>query len=564
MQKIRCLLFFMGTFCLFSQEKYPQHYFRNPLDIPITLSGTFGEIRAHHFHSGIDIRTQLREGLRVRAAAEGIISRIKVGLWGYGKALYIAHPNGYTTVYAHLKKFAPRIEKYVKKQQYLKQQFEIQLYPNKDLKVKKGEVIAYSGSTGGFILPHLHFEIRDTKTENIINPLLFGFQVKDQSTPEIQYLRVYPLDKNSHVRKRNEPLMIPIRKIAKNSYKSSDIQAFGKIGFAVVTFDRSDAGRNKNGIYSLQMFQGTAKIYQHRMNTFSFANSKYINLFVDYAYYHKHHRTYQKTFVYPVNPLKIYDIKNGVLDIKDGKKYALTIKSKDFKGNTATLKINVQGLKIQPIKRHPKKYTAYRLLPQKSFTFQKKGVKIAFKKHTFYEEQYLDFQVEKGVAKVHTNEIPLHKKFQISFNVSAMPAMIKLKSAIVQVKKNRKSQIQYNYLKTTKTQNTFTAQSKVLGKFQIKTDLNKPVLRQCNFRAGQKLSANFKYLSILLEDEESGVADFSATIDGQWILMEYNVKTKKLTYDMSDKKLPKGRHTLRIKAVDGVGNIAEFQRDFVL
>lgn len=560
-KKMRKLLFLIA-FYSFSQQKYPQNYFRNPLEIPITLSGTFGEIRAHHFHSGIDIRTQLKEGLSVHAAADGKMTRIKIGLWGYGKALYITHPNGYTTVYAHLKKFAPKIEQYVKKQQYLKQKFEIQLYP-KDLEIKKGEIIAYSGSTGGFILPHLHFEIRNTKTENIINPLLFGFKVKDEKPPEIKYLRIYPLNDQSHINKHKKPLLIPIRKTKKNTYETSEILAFGKIGFAINTFDRSDFGHNKNGIYTLEMFQGNKKIYSHTMQTFSFANSKYINLFKDYGYYHQNKIAYQKTFVHPKNKLKIYQIKNDSLNIEHQKKYHFTIKAKDFKGNTATLKIKIQGIKSAFFPELHKK-SAFFVSPEKSYIFEKEGVKIAFEKETFYENHFLDFEVKKGIAKVHKNEMPLHKKFKIIFDVKNMPADQKLKSAIVYVKKINKRKTVYNYLKTQKTQNAFTAESRVLGEFQIKKDIKKPIIKKCNFKNHQKIAKNFEYLSVFLDDKESGIASFSATIDNQWILMEYHVKTKKLIYDMSDKKLSKGKHTLKIKAIDRVGNISEFSRDFRL
>ena len=195
-----CFSFILNTF---SQDKYPQSYFQNPLDVPLYLSGTFGELRSNHFHSGLDLKTQQREGLKVFAAAQGYVSRIRVSHYGFGKALYITHPNGYTTVYAHLKKFNPAIESYLKKAQYKKESFEIQLFPSKDaLTVTQGEIVAFSGSTGGFIGPHLHYEIRDGNSKPI-NPLLFGIKVKDTKEPRINTLMVYPIDSTSHVNQSN-------------------------------------------------------------------------------------------------------------------------------------------------------------------------------------------------------------------------------------------------------------------------------------------------------------------------------------------------------------------------
>ena len=184
---MRYLIFFLFLFSTFinAQDIYPQDYFAPPLEGETILAGTFGELRSNHFHSGLDIKTKQREGLKVHAAASGYVSRIKIAHFGYGKALYITHPNGYTTVYAHLQRFSDKIESFIKKKQYEQESFEIEVFPtNNELILTKGEVIAYSGNTGSSGGPHLHYEIRDN-LERPINPLLFGIKVKDSKKPII-------------------------------------------------------------------------------------------------------------------------------------------------------------------------------------------------------------------------------------------------------------------------------------------------------------------------------------------------------------------------------------------
>ena len=246
-------LFLLFTFLSLSQEKYPQNYFRSPLDIPIFLSGSFGELRSNHFHAGIDIKTQGKEGLNVFAVADGYVSRIKVQQYGYGKAIYITHPNGFTSVYGHLSKFNDEIEEYVRGIQYKKENYQTgNLFFKKDkFPVKKDEIIAFSGDTGGSGGPHLHFEIRNTKTENVINPLLFGIKVKDTRIPTIQSLKVYALSADARINQQKKSFQIPLKDLGNGKYNADRILASGTIGFGVNVFDRFNGVPNKNGIFSL-------------------------------------------------------------------------------------------------------------------------------------------------------------------------------------------------------------------------------------------------------------------------------------------------------------------------
>ena len=346
-------LFFLVSLSSFAQNNYPSDYFRNPLDIPLRLAGTFGELRNNHFHAGIDIKTNRRIGLPVYATADGYVSRIKVAVWGYGKVIYINHPNGFTTVYAHLNKFGDGIQEYVKNIQYEKKSYEtgnIFLKENQ-IKVTKGQIIAYSGRTGGFVAPHLHYEIRDTKTEKIINPLLLGIKIQDSIAPKIKKLIAYPIGSNSRINRSLKNQSLSIKKDSLNNYITNRLSASGKIGFGVNVYDQLGKELNKNGIYSLEMKINGIRHYYHDVETFSFSESKFINLLIDYEYFSKNKSRIQKTFKEKENKLSIYKdlIEEGSITVNEGLNYQVEIIAKDFTGNSSSIKIPVVGLKSETI-----------------------------------------------------------------------------------------------------------------------------------------------------------------------------------------------------------------------
>ena len=388
----------------FSQEKYPKDYFIQPLDIPILLSGSFGELRSNHFHAGIDIKTQGKEGLNVFATADGYISRIKVQQFGYGKAIYITHPNGFTTVYGHLSKFADKIEKYVKLIQYKKENYTTgNLYFKKDkFSVKKGEIIAYSGDTGGSGGPHLHYEIRDTETEHVINPLLFGLKVEDTTAPTFQALKVYALSSDARINQQRKNFQIPIKNIGIGKYIADRITASSVISFGVNVFDRFNKAPNKNGVYSLEMLVNGQRFYYHDVETFSFSESKFLNLHIDYTHYKKYKRRYQKTHKVSSNKLSTYEdlINDGKINIQKNLNYTIEIIAKDFEGNTSSLKIPIARKESNAIFTEQKDTTAYKVIAKKFNKFKQQNVTVAFPKRTFYEDVYLDFKLSKKSSKL--------------------------------------------------------------------------------------------------------------------------------------------------------------------
>ena len=555
-------IFFLIFTSTFSQHEYPTDYFQNPLDIPMYLAGTFGELRSNHFHSGIDIKTQRKEGFKIFSVADGYVSRIKISHWGYGKVLYITHPNGYTSIYAHLKKYSPKIEEYIKKHQYKKESFEIQLYPeNTDLQLTKGEVIAYSGSTGGFVAPHLHFEIRDQKSRPV-NPLLFGIKIEDTIKPSINTLVAYPLDSVSQINSSNAPLQIAsIKQLNNGNLQASKITASGKIGLGINVFDRLNGALNKNGIYSLEMFVNGKKYYGHTLEKFSFPESKYINLLIDYDRYANLKQRIQRCYIDSKNILSIYDEtnENGVIDVEDGKTYNVEIVAKDFIGNQKKIIIPIQGKK-ESIQIHKSiKETPYYIKSSEFNKFSKDGITVAFPKNTFYNDFYLDFDVKKesGDVYVHEKTVPLNGRYTLTFDVTSYNKEHREKLFIA----SYNSKGYPSYTKTVKKENTIYTSTKSLGKFSLESDNEKPTLKLKNIKPEQWLT-NYKKIVLKVSDDLSGIKSYRGQIDNEWILLEYNPKYGTLAYDFSDKKLTGSKHSLKVIVVDNVGNTNTLETTF--
>ena len=550
------LLFIWVSFLSFSQEKYPKNYFQNPLDIPLELSGTFGELRSNHFHAGLDIKTQGKVGFKVFAVADGYISRIKVQQYGYGKTIYITHPNGYTSVYGHLSKFNTKIDAYVKRIQYKKENYETgNIFPKKEAFIlKKGQIIAYSGDTGGSGGPHLHFEIRNTKSEHVINPMLFGISIPDSKLPTIQSLLGYPLSEDARINKQNNSHEISIKHMGNGKYIADRITASGTIGFGVHVFDRLDNAWNKNGIYSLEMLVNGKRHYYHDVSTFSFAESKYLNLLIDYSYYKRYKRRIQKTFKENKNELSIYKglINNGKINIESGFNYTIEIIAKDIIGNTSSLKLPVIGKKSNAVFKKQKDTTAYKIIADNFQKFKKENITIAFPKNTFYQDIYLDFKVDSGVAKVHTPSIPLNKSYTLTFNVSKYTTQEKEQLYIA----NTEYAKYPRYVNTRKKDTTFYTTTKTLGKYTLKMDTLKPDVKILYIDNKQWITSA-KTLKVKVSDVDSGIKNWRATIDDSWILMQYNHKKGVLTYNFSDKILVGSKHIFKLVLSDNVGNTTE-------
>jgi len=561
MNKRFFIFFILICYQIFSQGKHPKDDFIAPMNIPLHISGTFGELRSNHFHSGIDFKTEKKEGQDVFAVADGYVSRIKVSPFGYGKALYITHPNGYTTVYGHLQKYAFEIEQYVKKRQYEKKSFEVEFFPTPtELKVKQGQLVAFSGNSGGSGGPHLHFEVRDTKTENIINPFFFGYDkiIKDTKKPMINNIYVYPIGEQSYANNTETPTIITFSSQKNGNYIANTINANGKIGFGIETYDTADFNSNKNGVFKIKTTLNGNENFSVVFDEFAFSETRYLNAFLDYQKWNEQKIRVQKMFIennYPINFIS-RNKKNGIIDILPNISYTYKIEVFDFHQNYTTIIIPIKyTLEPPATKKQPKK-TDYFLRSKIDNLYEKENVSIYVPANSFYNDFDLDFDVKNEIITFANSSIPVHKNYTITIKNTEIPSELREKTYIARLEGTTKK-----HIKTKVSPTSFKANARETGSFVLAQDTIPPGIEPVNFSKGKWIS-NEKNLKITIKDVDSGINTYNAYINEKWILMEYDYKTNLLTHDFADEKVQEGKNDLKVIVTDNVGNSTIFETYF--
>jgi hypothetical protein len=401
--------------------------------------------------------------------------------------------------------------------------------------------------------------VRNSRTENIINPLLFNLLPEDDINPIVQSLMVYTLDKDARINGNNMNVSLPIKNMGNGVYKADRFSANGTIGLGVDTFDRLNKAPNENGIYSLEMFVNGKKVYYHDLETFSFSESKLINLLIDYKYYKTYKRRIQKTHKVDKNTLSIYKglVNDGKLQIKEGFNYNVKIIAKDIKGNASILKIPIQGVRNNSLFTKTKDTTNYKIEAAKFQKFTFDDVTVAFPKNTFYEDCYLDLKKENGIVQIHQPTIPLDKSYTLTFNVSKYSEKEKQQLYIANIEYEKYPRYQF----TRKKDSTFYTTTKILGNYKLLSDTKKPEIDYLYLNEEQWIS-NGTTLQVKISDVDSGIKSYAATIDGEWILMEYNHKKGILTYDFKDKNLVGSKHLFKLVVLDNVLNTNTISRTF--
>lgn len=553
---------------LHAQDKYPKNYFRNPLDIPIKLAGTFGEIRSNHFHTGIDIRTNEQDGLVVHAAADGYVSRINVSAYGYGNALYITHPNGFVTVYGHLSRYNDVITKYLRQKQYEQHRFaiDLELGPN-EIPVKQGDTVAFSGSTGDAAGPHLHFEIRTEKSEHPLNPFLFGLTTIDNLPPVIRGICIYPLTDSSNVNGGHSPLYIRAVKKGDEYVPEGDsvIHVYGKIGVGVSTYDVSEQGANHNGPYTETLADGGDTVYSSAMNELNFGTIHYVNGHVDYEEFKKDHRTIEHSFRAPNDELAIYKKVEHRGDIKctHGAAHYMKYMVSDFNGNTSVLPFTLQADSKRGSVFHDKVHYDAVVNWRKDFDYRIHGMDLHIPARVLFDNMHFrctrdtsSFHIISSVYNVGDEYTPLNAAFTIGIRPSApLPDSILRRAVMVQIDGHHLWSVG-----GTDEKGTIVAHPRTFGSFALMFDLACPIIKPLNIYPNKNMSRS-DAIEFKISDNLSGIGSFNAYVDGQWILIEFNPK-KDMIYYTFDEHVGPGKHHLKLVVDDNVGNTTVYQVDF--
>ncbi|MCL1937013.1 MAG: M23 family metallopeptidase [Candidatus Azobacteroides sp.] len=544
-----------GVFFLFFTRAVQAQSMASPMDIPLLLSGNFGELRNNHFHSGLDIKTQGVAGIPVVAVKDGYVSRVSVSSTGYGNALYVAHPDGTTSVYGHLDKFAPFIETEVRNAQYQNESFAIDiLFLPDDLPVKRGERIAWSGNTGASGGPHLHFEIRDTENDKAMDPLSYlKNRIQDTRPPEIRGLMFFPQFGKGVVNGSIQNLPIALIKNKAGKIRLTQaISAWGSIGVGIKAYDRMDGTSNLYGIYEIILKVDGKEVYHSIMDQFSIEDTRYLNTYIDWKEWTENRSFYMKSFTDPGNRLGINrSLSNGIIDIEEERAYHLEYILKDIYQNTATLSFDITGKKmdIPPYKRNEAFFPF-----NKDNEYNQKGIDLILPRGNLYTNLYLQIDTLSGgtpYAPLYRigEWLPLHSYCPLTLDISNDQYPNKSKYGVVQLRKDKNVWLGGEYEK-----GRIKTRIRELGSFCIEIDTIPPVITPLN---EAKWGIN-RRIAFRITDELSGIASYKGTLNNRFALFEYDAKRQLLYYVYDFDRISKGNQNLELNVTDGAGNTTKF------
>ena len=543
-------LFLLILFSASISAQVPNHLI-SPVDIPVTLSASFGELRPNHFHSGIDIKTQQQIGLPMYSIDDGYVWRISISKGGYGNCLYLRHKD-VISVYAHLDRFSPEITEWIRDYQYKNKTFEIDTYPEpNEIPVKQGQQVAWGGNSGSSGGPHLHFEIRDTTGVYVYDaqPL---YNVYDNVYPRFKNIAVNPVSGEGVVDNSYTYKIYGVKRTGTGQYVANTIKAWGKIGLEVKAFDYMTGQNNFYGLKSLKLYVEDKLTFSFIMDKFSLEDTRYINSFINYGQWQKTRDTFMRCYMLPNNLLPFYSSYNkGYLDINEEKDYKVRVLISDVVGNTSELNFTIKGVKkeIPLVLKDSGSYVDYRL----PALIEGEGYGMYIPRGSFYDNVFFDHKVRydstlnANVYQMHYITEPLQNYAQLFLK---LPKDSVHASKHYVARKGRRND--WNYV-STKLYNDSILQAKTnaLGEFTIKVDTIAPEIRP------QSRTSSRIILKIL--DKQSGVNRYEGFINGEWVLFEEDFHSR-VSYKLDKKRLKAKRpYHLEFRVYDNCGNMSEYK-----
>lgn len=545
------------------------NYFRAPLDGVLLSSGNFAETRSNHFHSGVDIKTGGVEGKPLYAAAKGYISRVCIASRGFGKTIYITHPNGTTTVYAHMQKFTPAVEKYVRAERYRTQKHDIDLFPEPSkFPVEQGQEIGKSGNTGSSGGPHLHYEVREAATQKPMNPIKIGaIKMTDNIPPTLVKLHYIAVDTAGIVPVTAAPRAIEIVRRTGSEYTLKDTVAL-KIApcgyFVIEATDRKNGTQNTMGIYRAAIGMDGVELMEFALDKFAFADTRYVNSLCYYPLQRGSRNQLLRLARQAGNKLAVYKYGNGAVVLNDDEVHAISIETEDDTGNISTLRFSVRREARGGVPVPEGKPVDHR----HAFSLAEGGFKVTIPAGALYDNIFLqagrvDAAEVRGtryspVYTVGSPQIPMQKAMTVSLRADSLPATLRTKACLGMVTADGKG---FTYAGGRWNEGWVTGNTSAFGKFLVTTDTVAPTVTP-NFTDGADLKGR-QSIAFTLKDNFSGIASFEGNIDGQWIIFErqgstitHHFDAEKITYDGT-------KHTLRLTVRDPKGNSTVLTRSFM-
>ncbi len=543
--KIFVALVIFTTPCI-SQHKI-ENTFIFPIEITPKVSGSFAELRSNHFHSGIDIGTSGKTGYPIKAMESGVVSRIKVSPVGYGNAIYIKHNNGYTTVYGHLEKYSSKIDTIITRAQYKKQSFSIDYFPDSAITIKQGEIIGFSGNSGSSGGPHLHYEIRDTETEEPLNPFLFQNIIKDDVRPQIQGIRIYPMNDSSRVNGKPTPATYSVVFYDGQFHLKGNpnINVKGKVGIAIKMMDYMTDSWKKCGVYQLDMYKNNEPIYGWNLFRFSFYESRYINSHIDYAYRYQTGNRYQKCFREPNNHLSIYKnvIDEGVITVSN--KDEIKLIAQDAAENKSELSFTLyEDTSEYPVAKNTSNIPTVRY--DEEYNFSTQNLTCYIPKGALYKNNEILISKNNNIYKIGSADIPLQK----AININITSNELNEHSCLATLNSNNKT----SYAGGSVKNNTISISTKSFGKYIITEDTIPPTISLTNVPANRNYSGT-KIILAKIGDNYSGIKQIQGYIDNKWVLFEYDPKQRLIWCHLNKAPISNNtNHELKLTLTDNCNN----------